>query len=100
MLRAYDINPSKYETHAPASRPPNSKCILVTDIVPSREESKEADIEDNTTFKVYMDSSRQDGMAGTAAVLYKGDAMIGVLQYHLGLLEQHTMFEAELQLFA
>ena len=79
LLQAYDIDPSKYEMCAPASRPPNSKCILVTDIAPSREESKEANIEDNMTFKVYTDGSGQDGMAGAAAVLYKGDAMIGVL---------------------
>ena len=79
-----------------ASRPPNSKYTLVTDIGPSREESKEADIEDNATFKVYTDGSGQDGMAGATAILYKGDTMIGALRYHLGSLEQHTTFEAEL----
>ena len=57
LLRAYDINPSKYEMGALASRPPNSKYTLVTVIAPSREESKEADIEDNVTFKVYTDGS-------------------------------------------
>ena len=35
-------------------------------------------------------------MAGAAAILYKDNAITGMLRYHLGLLEQHTTFEAEL----
>ena len=62
----------------------------------SREESKEADLADNVTLQVYMDRSGQDGMAGAAAVLFKGGSVIGTLRYHLGLLEQHTTFEAKL----
>ena len=35
-------------------------------------------------------------MAGTATVLFKRGDIVGMLQYHLGLLEQHTTFEAKL----
>ena len=88
--------PSKFETIAPASRPPNRKYNVPTEITSSREESKEADANDKATFKVYTDGSGQDGMAGAAAVLYKGHALVGSLCYHLGSLEQHTTYEAEL----
>ena len=35
-------------------------------------------------------------MAGATAVLFKRGNVVGTLQYHLGSLEQHTTFEAEL----
>ena len=70
-----------------AVRPPNSKCVAVTDIAASREESKEVDLADNVTLQVYTDGSGQDGMVGAAAVLFKGGSVIGTLCYHLGSLE-------------
>ena len=96
LLRAYNIDPSKFEMIALASRPPNHKYIVPFEIASSREESKEADTDDKATFKVYTDGSRQDGMAGAAAVLYKGHTLVGLLHYHLGSLERHTTYEAEL----
>ena len=57
------------------------------EIASSREESKEADADDEATFKVYTDGSGQDGMAGAAVVLYKGHTLVGSLRYHLGSLE-------------
>ena len=96
LLRAYGIDPSKFETIALASRPPNRKYNVPTEITSSREESKEADADDKATFKVYTDGSGQDSMAGAAAVLYKGHTLVGLLRYHLGSLEQHTTYEAEL----
>ena len=63
LLRAYDTDPSKFEMIAPANRPPNCKYNVPTEIMSSREESKEADADDKATFKVYMDGSGQDSMA-------------------------------------
>ena len=96
LLRAYGVDPSKFETIALASRPPNRKYNVPTEIVSSSEESKEANADDKATFKVYTDGSRQDSMAGAAVVLYKGQPLVGSLCYHLGSLEQHTTYEAEL----
>ena len=48
------------------------------------------------TLQVYTDGSGQDGMAGAAAVLFKGGSIMGTLRYHLGSLEQHTTFETKL----
>ena len=93
LLQAYNIDPSKIETIALASRPPNHKYNMPTEIASSREESKEADADDKATFKVYTDGSGQDGMASAAAVLYKGHTLVGSLHYHLGSLEQHTTYE-------
>ena len=69
---------------------------MVTNIALSREESKEDNDDDKATLKVYTDSSGQEGKAGAAAVLFKGNTLIGTLRYHLGSLEQHTTYEAEL----
>ena len=96
LIHAYDVKPSEDEMLSMAVRPPNSKCAVVTDIAASREESKEADLADNATLQVYTDGSGQDGMAGATAVLFKGGNIIGTLCYHLGSLEQHTTFKAEL----
>ena len=45
---------------------------------------------------VYTNGSGQDGKAGAAAVLFEGSSVVGTLRYHLGSLEHHTTFEAEL----
>ena len=96
LLHAYSVDPSKYETIAPASRPPNRKHNMVTNIALSREESKEDNDDNKATLKVYMDGSGQEGKAGTAAVLFKGKTLLGKLRCHLGSLEQYTTYEAEL----
>ena len=70
--------------------------LLLLTFVASREASKEADLKDNVTLKVYTTRSGQNGMAGTAAVVFKGGNVIGTLHYHLGSLEQHTTLEAKL----
>ena len=88
--------PSEYETFSLADRPPNGKCAVTTDIATSREESKEVDLEDHAVLKVYTNRSGQDSKAGATAVLFKGSSVVGTLRYHLGSLEHHTTFEAEL----
>ena len=69
---------------------------MVTNIALSREESKEADDDDKATLKVYTDVSGQEGKAGTATVFFKGNTLMGMLHYHLGSLEQHITYKAEL----
>ena len=69
---------------------------MTTNIATSREESKEADLEDQAVLKVYTDGLGQDSKAGAAVVLIKGSSIVGTLRYHLGSLEHHTIFEAEL----
>ena len=61
--------------------------MLTTDIAASRDSSKAVDIEDGAALKVYTNGSGQDGMAGAATVLYKGDAVTKILKYQLGPLE-------------
>ena len=96
LLRTYNIKPTDYETFSSASQPPNGTCQLTTDIASSRDNSKEADLADGATLKIYTDGSGQDGMAGTAAVLFERGEVARVLRYQLGPLEYHTTYEAEL----
>ena len=67
----YNIKLTKYETFS-ATQPPNGTCKLTTNITFSRDKSKEADLADGATLKIYTDDLGQDGMAGTAAVLFEG----------------------------
>lgn len=44
---------------------------------------------------VYSDGSGFDGHMGAAAVIYDGRSCISSLKYHLGTLQEHTVYEAE-----
>ena len=96
LLPVYNIKPADYEIFSSASWPPNSTCKLTTNIVSSRDESKEADLVDDTALKIYTDGSGQDGMASATAILFEGGKAMKVLCYQLGLLEHHMTYEAEL----
>ena len=53
LLGAYNVDPSKFETIAPASRPPNHKYNVPTEIASSREESKEANANDKAALRLH-----------------------------------------------
>jgi hypothetical protein len=46
--------------------------------------------------KVYSDGSAIDGGVGAAALLYKNRKVEKVAKKHLGSIDEHTVFEAEL----
>ena len=51
---------------------------------------------DATKFKVYTDGSRYKGGIGVVVVLYKGDRIVRLLQFHLGPKTEHTVYESEI----
>ena len=59
------------------------------------EESIEWDRDDAADIRVYTDSSGFEGYAGAAAILYRGSAAPKSLRLQLGMLADHTPFEAE-----
>ena len=68
----------------------------MTLIPSSKEDSKAADAQAPEHIRVYTDGSAQSGKVGAAAIMKKDGKTIGKLHYHLGKVEKHTVFEAEL----
>jgi hypothetical protein len=59
------------------------------------EDSIERDNVNKAEVRIYANRSGINGMAGAAVVIYSGNKPPKVLRYCLGLLTEHTMFEAE-----
>jgi len=57
---------------------------------------KKEDATGDEEIKVYSDGSAQDGKVGAAAVLVRPGQATRTLHFHLGAVEHHTVFEAEL----
>ena len=78
LLQTYGIKPAELEVFS-MKWPPNGKCVLTSDVAESQDSLKVADLEDDADLKIYTDGSGQDGMAGAAAILYKGGAVMKAL---------------------
>ena len=62
----------------------------------SKEGPKAADAQALEHIKVYTNGSVHDGRVGVAAIMTKNGKTIDKLHFHLGKMEGHTVFEAEL----
>ena len=96
LFHTFEVKPADYETITPASCPPNRKDNLWTHVTVNREDSRDEDLSDEAEAHVYADGSGMDGMAGAAAVLYRGGTEVASLHYQLGLLTWHTTYEVEI----
>lgn len=66
------------------------------DIPTNKKESKRADANASESIRVYSDSSVHDGKVGTVALLQHKGKPDRILKLHLGSMEHHTVYEAEL----
>ena len=64
-------------------------------IAGTREESKDKDAMDMADLRAYSDGSGIDGMAGTAAIVFRNGQEVKSICYLLGPLTCHTTYEAE-----
>src|SRR6266481_5074871 len=96
LLHAFGVQPDVYETVCLMTHPPNRGNNFDTQIVASREASKEEDGKDQVVLQTYSDGSGLDGEAGASAVLYWDGQFVGTLRCYLGPLTRHTTYEAEL----
>ncbi|KAF8485460.1 hypothetical protein JB92DRAFT_3131362 [Gautieria morchelliformis] len=95
LLHTFNLKPGGLKTIRPVLQIPNQPPWFTTEIADSREELKEANIVDEPDAKVYTDGLGVDDNAGAAAVLYKQGRRTKALRYCLGLLADHTTYEAE-----
>ena len=64
-------------------------------IADTREESKDEDVVDTADLRIYSDGSGIEGMAGTAAIIFRNGQKVESIHYLLGPLMHHTTYEAE-----
>ena len=98
LASAYKVDPGGYEKiQAVGTNPAQiGKEPFQTLIPSSKEESKTTDAQAPEHIKVYTDGSAQNGKVGAAAIMIRDGKTIDKLHYHLGKVEEHTVFEAEL----
>ncbi|KAF5374121.1 hypothetical protein D9615_008851 [Tricholomella constricta] len=95
LASLFRLNPDDIETIDPVRQLPTYQRPFSTYIAETRQESLDDDAVNNAHIRVYTDGSGYRGQAGAAAVLYKGNARLKMLHYHLGPLTRNTTFEAE-----
>ena len=98
LMTVYGTDPDSFETIPVAGRNPVriGKQPFTTIIPGSKEALKEADAQAQQHIKVYTDGSAQEGKVGVAAILTKDGKEVLKAHYHLGKMEDHTVFKAEL----
>ena len=95
LAHIFEVTPQEIKMVSPPACSPShhSRCAL---IIPTLvEESADHASCCTAELKLYSDGSGTEGGAGAAAALYKVGQESRVLTYCLGMLEDHTTFEAE-----
>ena len=95
LAHIFGIAPQDLETITPTSSLPNCqlKCKMV--IHGSAEESEAYAMDCQSELIIYSDGSGIGGRRGAATVLCKAGCSLKTLRLHLGSLEEHTTFKAE-----
>jgi ribonuclease HI len=97
LFHIYKIQPQLVETINPIRQRPSYVKNFQTHIASTSEAAikEDAELENNTDIRIYSDGSGYKGKAGAAATLYRGNNRPRTLQYCLGKLTEHTVYEAE-----
>jgi len=96
-LKIFELNPHNFETITPDTTAPTYTPSFKISIPETREDSIKAEQEDPSIYKIFTDGSGHNGKVGASAVLYKkGETQEHKsLKFHLGMLTEHTTYEAE-----
>ena len=92
---AFPVFRKDIETIAPVSYPPSWKAPFSTSIEESRETAIEAVHSYERSMCIYTDGSGHNGGVGAAAIHRRNDGTTVRRRFHLGRLDEHTVFEAE-----
>jgi ribonuclease HI len=95
LTHAYNLKPDTIEKIYLAQRQPNDKSPHNSRIAKSREASICLHDKQLHGTWVYTDGSGLNGNIGAAAVLYRPNSSTAMLRYHLGTIQQHTVYESE-----
>ena len=95
MASTYDITPGSIEPTTPARSSPAYTLKARVPTLPLSEEAEEEEPIEEDVVQVFSDGLGLGGQIGATAVMYRMGRGPRVLRYHLGLLTDHTVFEAE-----
>jgi hypothetical protein len=98
LMQTFNIKPNQLETLTTTGGNPATrhKRPFKMDIASDKEASIKADADGKEKIKIYLDGSAQDGKVGAVAILIRPGRATRKLHFHLGMTEQHTVFEAEM----
>ena len=91
----YGITPGSLETLNPVRAPPAYEIKAKVTSAGSEEEEETVGPLEDGEVRIFSDGSGLDGRVGAAAVMYRRGREPKVLHYNMGLLTEHTVFEAE-----
>jgi len=98
LLHELGRDPKTLEVIRAARRTNKWKAAFTTEMAKTREDAEAAELQDREgrdSVRVYTDGSGLGGEIGAAAVLYRGETEKGQKRYHLGTIEEHTVYEGE-----
>jgi ribonuclease HI len=95
LTHSFDIKPELIEMIIPIQKNPMYSSPYTTKIPRDKDEAIKEHNKITTGTKVYCDGSGIDGHIGAAAVLYTPHEPPKTLQYYLGKVTEHTVYEAE-----
>ena len=95
MAALYGITPGSLETLDPVRASPAYEIKAKVTSAGSEEEEETAGPLEDGEVRFFSDGSGLDSRVGAAAVMYRRGREPKVLRYNMGLLTEHTVFEAE-----
>jgi len=95
LAASYSITPERMETRDLARLPPAYEVKARITLAGQDEEQDTGGVLGDGEVELYSDGSGLDGMAGAAAVMFKGAQGAKTLRYSLGQLTEHTVYEVE-----
>ena len=95
LAAMYGITPGSVEVLDPVHTPPLQEIKATIILAGLNDEHDEEVVVEDGEVQLFSDGSGLDGSVGVAAVMYKDGREVKVLRYCLGMLTDHTVFEAE-----
>jgi len=96
ILHAFNVQPTRFETITLCSRSPKWHPPFSVHVSKSKADAVGAADTSHADTVVYSDGSGQDGQIGAGAMLFRNGVERATLRKHLGTVEHHMVFEAEL----
>lgn len=96
IMHTYSLDPPSIESIAPVRHAPHWISPVATRIAPDRDSALAEEDQDRANICIYTDGSGFEGKVGAGAVIYRNSVRRGKLQYRLGELMKHTVYEGEL----
>ncbi|KAG1791018.1 uncharacterized protein HD556DRAFT_1241228 [Suillus plorans] len=96
LMNEFRTNPIMMEKILPVHHFPKWNLDITISIAQKERKVIEEEEAANKTIRVYSDGLAVDGRVGVAAVLMREGRMVSEKRFHLGKIEEHIVYEAEI----